>query len=92
MFYDQANIHVKSGDGGDGMIGFRREKHVPLGGPSGGDGGDGGDVIFVGSRHLNSLIRFRRQAHYRAENGQHGSHRPSGGRGQIQCLGRGNEP
>ena len=73
MFYDQAQIQIKSGDGGDGMIGFRREKHVPLGGPSGGDGGNGGDVIFVGTRHQNSLVRFQRQVHYRAENGQHGS-------------------
>jgi GTP-binding protein len=73
MFYDQAKIHVKSGDGGDGMIGFRREKHVPFGGPSGGDGGHGGDVIFVGTRHQNSLIRFHRQVHYDAESGQHGS-------------------
>ena len=73
MVYDQAKIHVKSGDGGDGMIGFRREKHVPLGGPSGGDGGNGGDVILVGTRHLNSLVRFQRQVHYHAENGQHGS-------------------
>ncbi|HEX6384967.1 MAG TPA: GTPase ObgE [Anaerolineae bacterium] len=73
MFYDQAKIYVKSGDGGDGMISFRREKHVPFGGPSGGDGGRGGDVIFVGNRHMNSLVHFHRQVHFRAEDGQHGS-------------------
>ncbi|MCP5099291.1 MAG: GTPase ObgE [Chloroflexi bacterium] len=73
MFYDRAKIYIRSGDGGDGMIGFRREKHVPLGGPSGGDGGHGGDIIFTVSRHLNSLIRFHRQVHYRAGEAKHGN-------------------
>jgi GTP-binding protein len=72
MFYDEAKIHVRSGDGGDGMISFRREKYVPRGGPDGGDGGRGGDVIFVASTHLNSLIKFQRNRHYRAGNGVHG--------------------
>ncbi|MDX1689209.1 MAG: GTPase ObgE [Candidatus Promineifilaceae bacterium] len=72
MFYDQAKIYVKSGDGGDGMISFRREKHVPLGGPSGGDGGRGGDIIFTVNTHLNSLIRYHRNTHFRAEDGNHG--------------------
>ncbi|MFN2105592.1 MAG: hypothetical protein ACK2UJ_12020, partial [Candidatus Promineifilaceae bacterium] len=56
MFYDRAKIYIRSGDGGDGMISFRREKHVPLGGPDGGDGGRGGDVSFVTNENLNSLI------------------------------------
>ena len=73
MFYDRAKIYVRSGDGGDGMISFRREKFVPLGGPDGADGGKGGDVIFVVNPHLNSLIRFHRNNHYRANNGTHGS-------------------
>jgi GTPase len=73
MFYDRAKIYIRSGDGGDGMIGFRREKHVPLGGPSGGDGGNGGDIIFTVSRHFNSLIRFHRQVHYRADHAKHGN-------------------
>ena len=72
MFYDQAKIYVKSGDGGDGMISFRREKHVPLGGPSGGDGGRGGDIVFTVNTHLNSLIRFHKNTHFRAEDGNHG--------------------
>lgn len=73
MFYDRAKIYVRSGDGGDGMIGFRREKYVPHGGPDGGDGGKGGDVIVAVNRHLNSLIRLHKNVHYRAENGVHGN-------------------
>ncbi|MGD2077563.1 MAG: GTPase ObgE [Chloroflexota bacterium] len=72
MFYDQAKIFVRSGDGGDGMIGFRREKHVPRGGPDGGDGGRGGDILFSVNRHDNTLVRFHRQNHFRAGNGGHG--------------------
>ena len=73
MFYDRAKIYVRSGNGGDGMIGFRREKFVPLGGPSGGDGGKGGDIVFSVNRHLNSLFRFQKQVHYRADHGKHGN-------------------
>lgn len=72
MFYDRAKIYVKSGDGGDGMISFRREKFVPYGGPNGGDGGKGGDIIFVVNSHLNSLFYFHRKVHFRADNGGHG--------------------
>lgn len=72
MFFDQAKIYIRSGNGGDGMISFRREKHVPYGGPDGGDGGHGGNIIFAGNRHLNSLMRFNRQAHFKAEHGTHG--------------------
>lgn len=73
MFYDEAKIHIRSGDGGDGMISFRREKFVRQGGPDGGDGGRGGDIIFVASSHLNSLVTFQRNKHYRAGNGTHGT-------------------
>ena len=73
MFYDEAKIHIRSGDGGDGMISFRREKFVRQGGPDGGDGGRGGDIIFVTSSHLNSLVTFQRNKHYRAGNGKHGT-------------------
>ncbi len=72
MFYDQAKIYVRAGDGGDGMIGFRREKFVPLGGPDGGDGGHGAHVILVVYPKLNSLIAFHRRAHFRAAHGTHG--------------------
>lgn len=80
MFYDQAKIYVSSGNGGDGMIGFRREAHIPLGGPDGGDGGRGGDIIFVGNRHMNSLSRFYKRVHYRAEHGKHGNTKNRHGR------------
>ena len=64
---------MRSGNGGDGMIGFRREKFVPLGGPSGGDGGKGGDIRLTVNRHMNSLVRFHKQVHYRADHGKHGN-------------------
>ena len=73
MFYDRAKIYVKSGAGGDGMIGFRREKHVPLGGPDGGDGGQGGDVIFTVNPNHNSLINYHKRNHFRAGDAKHGS-------------------
>jgi GTP-binding protein len=72
MFYDRAKIYVRSGDGGDGMISFRREKYVPLGGPDGADGGKGGDIIIVVNPHMSSLVRYHRNNHYRAEHGTHG--------------------
>ena len=72
MFYDQAKVYVKAGDGGDGMISFRREKYVPFGGPNGGDGGAGGNVIMVVNPKINSLVTFHKSAHFRAENGGHG--------------------
>jgi GTPase len=72
MFHDEAKIYVKSGDGGDGMISFRREKYVSMGGPDGGDGGHGGSVVFVVNPKTNSLVSFHRQVHFRAENGKHG--------------------
>ncbi|MBN2304679.1 MAG: GTPase ObgE [Anaerolineae bacterium] len=70
--FDEAKIHVCSGDGGNGIVHFRREKYVPRGGPSGGDGGKGGDVYLVVRPTLNTLIAFSRQTHFRAEDGQHG--------------------
>jgi GTP-binding protein len=73
MFFDEAKIYVKSGDGGDGCVAFRREKYVPFGGPNGGNGGQGGDVYLVTDPNLNTLIHFRKGVHFRAENGGRGS-------------------
>jgi len=72
MFFDQARIYVKAGDGGNGVVAFRREKFVPQGGPAGGNGGHGGDVIFVVDPALNTLHQFQRQIHHRADRGTHG--------------------
>ena len=73
MFLDRAKIFVKAGDGGDGCIAFRREKYVPFGGPSGGNGGDGGDIYFRSTVHLNTLLPFRFNQHFKAGSGAHGS-------------------
>jgi len=72
MFTDQVEIHVKSGKGGDGMVHFRREKFIPLGGPDGGDGGRGGDVVFEVKETLNTLSAFRRNQKFKAPEGVKG--------------------
>src|SRR5215212_7374486 len=72
MFYDRARIHVQAGRGGDGSLHFRREKHVPKGGPDGGDGGPGGDVVLVADRDLRDLSGFRRGRRFEAGNGEAG--------------------
>ena len=70
--YDRARIHVQAGGGGDGCLSFRREAHVPRGGPDGGDGGRGGDVVLVCNDSLRDLESFRRRAHFKAGRGGHG--------------------
>src|SRR5688572_31115502 len=72
MFVDEAVIHVKAGDGGNGCVSFRREKYIPKGGPDGGDGGDGGSVIFVADENKNTLLDFTSKHHWKARNGQGG--------------------
>ena len=72
QFVDEARIHVAAGDGGDGVVHFRREKYVPRGGPDGGDGGRGGDVVLVGDEALTTLVDFEYQSRYRAESGAAG--------------------
>ena len=73
MFTDYTKIIVKSGDGGNGAITFRREKYVASGGPDGGDGGKGGDVYFIVDPDQNTLINFRYNKKYKAQNGENGS-------------------
>src|SRR6266540_1249385 len=72
MFHDRARIHVQAGRGGDGSLHFRREKHVPKGGPDGGDGGPGGDVVLVADPDLRDLSGFRSRRRFRAGSGEPG--------------------
>ncbi|MEJ8765073.1 GTPase ObgE [Oceanobacillus sp. HCA-5259] len=72
MFVDQAKVYVKAGDGGNGLVAFRREKFVPMGGPAGGDGGNGADVIFEVDEGLNTLMDFRYNRHFKAKRGENG--------------------
>src|SRR4051812_23626888 len=71
-FLDEAKVYVRSGDGGNGCVSFRREKFIEFGGPNGGDGGKGGDVIVEAGDGLNTLIDYRYQQHFRAKNGRAG--------------------
>ena len=80
-FVDEAEIRVEAGDGGNGVIGFRREKYVPRGGPDGGDGGDGGSVYLIADENLNTLIDYRFERFHRAERGQNGQ--------GSDCIGKG---
>ncbi len=72
MFFDEAKIYVKAGDGGNGVVSFRREAHVPRGGPDGGNGGTGGDVYLLADPQINTLIAFSKQIHFRAAAGEPG--------------------
>ena len=78
---DEAEITVIAGNGGNGCVGFRREKFIPLGGPDGGDGGDGGNVWLQADENLNTLVDFRHQRHFRAERGQNGMGQQKYGKG-----------
>jgi GTPase len=87
MLFDRARIHVEGGRGGDGVVSFRREAHVPRGGPDGGDGGRGGDVVLVCEAQRRDLSSLGRSRHFRAGRGKHGKgKRQHGERGEDQLI------
>lgn len=85
-FVDEAEIRVEAGDGGNGIITFRREKYIPKGGPDGGDGGDGGSVYLIASDNVNTLVDFRYHSTHRAERGHNGMRAKSKGRQGEDCY------
>lgn len=82
MFIDQVKINLKAGDGGNGIVAYRREKYVPLGGPAGGDGGKGASIVFEVDEGLRTLLDFRFQRMFKAEQGENGQSSNMHGRGQ----------
>lgn len=85
-FLDEAKVYIRSGDGGNGCVAFRREKYIEFGGPSGGDGGRGGDVVVEAVDGLNTLIDYRYQQHQKAKNGTGGMGKDRHGAGGADCL------
>jgi GTP-binding protein len=85
-FIDEARIHLKAGDGGNGSAAFRREKFVPKGGPSGGDGGSGGSVVLVVDEGLSTLLDYRYRTQYKASSGEAGGNKDMYGRGGADLV------
>ena len=86
-FVDEAIVRVEAGDGGNGIVSFRREKYVPRGGPDGGDGGDGGNVFLKADTNLNTLVDYRFTKFHKAERGQNGGTADcTGARGEDKIL------
>jgi GTP-binding protein len=85
-FVDEVTLHAKAGDGGNGIVAWRREAHVPLGGPAGGDGGDGGDVVIVADEGVHSLLDFKYNPHLHARNGGPGRGKKQAGESQEPVV------
>lgn len=86
MFVDQVSVYVKAGDGGNGLVAYRREKYVPLGGPAGGDGGNGGDVVFKVDEGLNTLMDFRYNRHFKGSRGENGMSKTQHGKNSAPLV------
>src|ERR1700759_3964251 len=86
QFIDEAEVHVKAGDGGPGAVAFRREKFVPRGGPSGGDGGNGADIVLETDERLTTLLDFRFKREYTAKNGEPGRGRDQNGHAAPELI------
>ena len=85
-FVDEVSLSTKAGDGGNGCVAWRREAHVPLGGPAGGDGGDGGDVVFIADNSVHSLLDFQYNPHLSAPNGQPGRSKGQSGKSGVPAV------
>lgn len=86
-FCDKTSVTFSGGNGGDGSVSFRREKHVPRGGPDGGDGGNGGDIVLIANDNINTLSAYNTQKHFRAENGGNGAKQQKTGKtGETMLL------
>ena len=86
QFIDEATISVAAGNGGDGVVAWRREKYVPMGGPAGGDGGRGGNVYHEATPNLSTLVDFRFKKHLAAESGNAGSSSNKSGRSGTDLI------
>ncbi|TQS74676.1 GTPase ObgE [Ornithinibacillus gellani] len=86
MFVDQVSVYVKAGDGGNGLVAYRREKYIPKGGPAGGDGGDGGNIVFKVDEGLNTLMDFRYNRHFKAKRGENGMSQSKHGKNAVDLV------
>ena len=85
-FIDETTITVQSGNGGSGCISFRRERHIPRGGPDGGDGGKGGDVVLMTTSGKRTLYHFRHKSNFKAQNGRNGQGKQKTGKNGTDCI------
>ncbi len=86
MFVDSVSVYVKAGDGGNGLVAYRREKYVPMGGPAGGDGGNGSDIIFIVDEGLNTLMDFRYKRHFKGKRGENGMSKSQHGKNADDLI------